>query len=266
MPQTPSPQEYHITDDRVIGRPDQPAAPAWTFPGRRVDRTDVEFREAADPRPGAHEYDVTHEHLDLTKTKAPTYSMRAKHASRSRSSSPAPGAYDTPSAVGSDHPAIQNGPRYGFGSSHRDNVVGRMLAYMPETPSPQEYRVVGEKAIGRVNQKAAPSWSMGTQQLDRNDPEYKETRNPTPNAQTYNITHDHVDLTKGSAPKYSMRPRSLSRKSRSVSPGPGSYDIRRSLSRGSSPQSSSRSAEDPCGFGSAQRFQDKKPDNRIYSY
>lgn len=265
VPETPSPQEYTVTRDGAIGRVDQEAPPTWSMRARTQDQADPEYRQSRSPRPSAHEYDIGHDHVDLVKSAAPKYSMRRKSPLRVRSESPAPGAYDCTEIVGNEHPVVSTNPSWQFGSAHRDNVVGRILSYVPKTPSPQEYSVSREGAIGRVDQESLPAWSMRRQTQDQSDPEYRESRSPRPSVHEYTLTHDHVDLRKSAAPKYSMRPKSPVPKRRDKSPGPGSYDVRGGIGRSASPMSRSTSTS-AWGFGSAKRFQDKRPDTRVYTY
>jgi hypothetical protein len=265
-PKTPSPTTYDVSRDGAIGRADQEAVPSYTMRPQTQDPAEAAYRQKRSPRPSVHEYSVTHDHVDLAKERSPKYTMRPKASSPLRSTTPAPGTYDNPSIVGNAHPSASKAPLWGFGSTNRENVAGRILAFMPcDTPAPTKYDVTRDGAIGRANQEKVPSYSMRSRSPDRrSDAEYKEQLSPRPGVHEYKVTHDHVDLTKSCAPKFSMRPRSSQRStSRQKSPGPGSYDVPCAIGRKRSPIPRSASA---WGFGSSKRFQDKKPDNRIYSY
>jgi len=272
--QTPAPGEYNVNSEDKIGRVDKETTPSWSLGAKRIGREDVAFRQSVSPRPGAHDYDVNHEHVDLARGKSPKYSMRSKCDTKARSQSPAPGTYESPGGVGKAHPVAKHCPMCNFGNAHRDNVAGRIMSYYPtSTPSPQEYNVARNERIGRVDQKEEPAYSMGASRVNQSDPKYRQSRSPRPSVNDYEVTHDHVNLMRKSAPKFSMRPRSAMRDRNPPSPGPGCYEtvgaLDRARARSSSPMSRGQrsGSKSACGFGgSSKRFQATKPDSRVYTY
>merc|ERR1711907_24168 len=137
----------------AIGRLDQEQVPSYTMREKTPDRSDPAYRQSWSPRPGAAEYDVTHEHVDLIKQRSPKFSMRSRTPTGRRSQSPAPGRYENPQTVGTAHPTANKAPSWQFGYASRDNAVGRIMQFVPATPSPTKYEVPRGGAIGRVDQE-----------------------------------------------------------------------------------------------------------------
>jgi len=263
---TPSPAEYNVSQADKIGRVDQEKVPAYSMRARLNDRSDPDYKQKVSPRPGVHEYTVTRDHVDLARSKSPKYTMRARTPTPTRSKSPAPGQYDNRCTVASAHPVSAKAPMWQFGSSSRENAIGRIMQFVPATPSPTAYNVV-QNSIGRVDQEKVPCYTMRARSKDRrNDLDFKMRVSPRPGVHDYAVTHDHVDLAKCKAPKYTMagreRPRS---KSRERSPGPACYDVPRDVGRTSRSASPLRQSS-AWGFGSSARFKAKKPDTRVYCY
>lgn len=248
-PKTPSPQQYTVTRDGLVGRVDKETLPSYSMRPQTQDRTDPEYKQKRSPRPSVHEYDVTHGHVDLIREKSPAYSMLAKSTPAATNSSPAPDAYYIKETVGIAHPSVPTGPEWGFSKTEKDKAFGRIAAQNPKTPSPTEYTVTRDSGVqNRVDQEAAPVYSMRAQTQDYADPEYRQKRSPRPGVHEYDVTHDHVDLVKEKSPVFSMRPKNAT-PLQERTPAPDMYEIQSAV--GHDVPTSTKSPE--WQFGSSNR-------------
>jgi len=271
MPRTPSPQQYQKVQEGTHGPATWERSPSYSMRGKFIGKEDAEYRQSRSPRPSCHDHDVNHDHLNLSKKNAPKWSMRTKSPSRIDAISPGPGAYDAQTTVSKEHPTKNTPPAWKFGSSHRDNVAGRIM--IPRTPSPNQYQSREDGTMGRVNHEKSPSYSMRAKPQDLTDPEYRQPRSPRPSPHSHEVRSEHLNKTKSNAaPKWTMHGRSASpppstRKTNSyASPGPGSYSIQSTVGRSCSPSSRWMKAGGGWHFGSSKRFGNPKPDDRIHCY